>query len=249
MTSAAGDRTGRVAVVSGGSRGLGRELVQRLLADGWSVATFSRKSGDFVERAAADHPDRFWWSPADLEVPEAIRDFMGGVLGRFGRLDLLFNNAGVLHQELLLTMSLQRITSLVTANLVTPMVLAQTSARAMSRSNGGTIVNISSINAVRGHRGVAVYSAAKAGLDGFTRSLAREFGAFNIRVNSVVPGFFDSEMTAGVTPANRERIQRRTPLNRLGETREIADAAMFVASPEASFITGQTIVVDGGITC
>jgi 3-oxoacyl-[acyl-carrier protein] reductase len=94
-----------------------------------------------------------------------------------------------------------------------------------------------------------VYSAAKAGLDGFSRSLARELGPFGIRVNTVVPGFFDSDMTEDVTPQNRERIQRRTPLGRLASVEEIADATLYLCSPRASFITGQTIVVDGGITC
>ncbi len=121
----------------------------------------------------------------------------------------------------------------------------------MTRQGGGQILNISSINAIRGYRGgVAVYAATKAGLDGFSRSLARELGAFNIRVNSLVPGFFDSDMTEEVTERNRERIQRRTPpLGRLGTMNEIADAVLYLISPASSFITGQSIVVDGGITC
>jgi 3-oxoacyl-[acyl-carrier protein] reductase len=225
-------------------------LVERLLADGWCVATFSRTANAFVTGLLASAGDRFTWQEADLADPAGLRDVATAALCRFGRIDLLVNNAGVLPaQELMLTVAPARIASLVTTNLVAPITLTQVCARAMTRQGGGVVVNVSSINAIRGHRGVAVYSAAKAGLDGFSRSLARELGAFNIRVNSVVPGFFDSEMTADVTPENRKRIQGRTPLGRLAELGEIAEVALYLSSPAASFITGQTIVVDGGITC
>jgi 3-oxoacyl-[acyl-carrier protein] reductase len=240
--------TDRVAVVSGGSRGLGGLLVERLLKDGWRVATFSRNTNPFVERLAANAGENFLWQQADLCDPASLREFVAIVRRTFGRVDLLINNAGVLHQELLLTTSVKKIDTLLAANLVAPITLAQACARAMT-GTGGAIVNVSSINAIRGHRGVAVYSAAKAGLDGFSRSLARELGPLNIRVNSVVPGFFDTEMTEDVTENNRERIQRRTPLGRLADINEVADATLFLCSPASSFITGQTLVVDGGITC
>jgi 3-oxoacyl-[acyl-carrier protein] reductase len=119
----------------------------------------------------------------------------------------------------------------------------------MLRQAAGCIVNISSVNAIRGHDGVSVYSATKAALDGFTRSLARELGPRNIRVNSVAPGYFESEMVSGLEPAQKDRIARRTPLRRLARIEEIAAVVYFLASDQASFITGQTLVVDGGITC
>lgn len=241
--------TSHVAVVSGGSRGLGRLLVERLLGDGRCVATFSRTPNTFIDEMSASGRDDFWWQAADLEDPPSLRDFVAGVVRRFRRIDLLINNASVLHQELLLSMPPKKIGALMTSNLVAPITLAQACARTMSRNGGGVMVNVSSINAVRGYRGVAVYSAAKAGLDGFSRSLARELGPLNIRVNSVVPGFFDTDMTAGVTTENRERIRRRTPMGRLADINEIADTTLFLSSPAASFITGQTIIVDGGITC
>lgn len=239
----------RVAVISGGSKGLGRLLVERLLVDGWRVATFSRSANEFVKELQVTAEDRFLWEAADLTEPDSLREFVRTVRRRFGRVDLLINNAALLHQELFLTTSAKQTSTLVAANLVAPITLAHACARSMTKQGGGQILNVSSINAIRGYRGVAVYSATKAGLDGFSRSLARELGAFNIRVNSIVPGFFDSDMTSDVTEQNRERIQRRTPLGRLGDIHEIADAVLYLISPDASFITGQTIVVDGGITC
>jgi 3-oxoacyl-[acyl-carrier protein] reductase len=239
----------RVAVVSGGSRGLGRVLVERLLADDWRVAAFSRTANAFTDRTAEEHPDRFYWQSADLGQPLTMRSFARAVTRRYGRVDLLVNNAGVLHQELFLTTAPKQIEAMVTDNLLSPIMLTQACARLMTRHGGGNIVNVSSINAIRGYRGVSVYAAAKAGLDGFSRSLARELGAFNIRVNSIVPGFFDSEMTEDVTSRNREKIQNRTPLGRLGTVEEIADAILFLTSPRAHFVTGQSLVIDGGITC
>jgi 3-oxoacyl-[acyl-carrier protein] reductase len=239
----------RVAVVSGGSRGLGARLVARLLDDDWCVATFSRTPSAAVEELGRAHPDRFAWTAADLADAPALREVATGAVRRFGGIDLLVNNAAVLRQELFLTVSARRVTELVTANLVAPILLTQACARAMSARGGGQVVNVSSINAVRGHRGVAVYSATKAGLDGLGRALARELGPMGIRVNSVVPGFFDSDMTAGVTDGNRDKIARRTPLGRLGTVDEVVDTVLFVISPGSSFLTGQTIVVDGGITC
>lgn len=238
-----------VAVITGGSRGLGQVLAERLLGDGWRVATFSRSASPFTDEAARKWPDDFWWQQADLADPRSLTDFVAGTASRFQRIDLLVNNAGSLRQELFLTMPADRIADLISVNLMGPVTLTRACTRHMVRLGGGNVVNVSSINAIRGHRGVAVYSAAKAGLDGFARSLARELGAFNIRVNSVVPGFFESDMTSQVTTENMARISRRTPLGRLAKISEIADATLFLCSPASSFITGQTIVVDGGITC
>lgn len=237
-----------VAVVSGGSRGLGRALCKRLLADGWRVATFSRRADEFIEQAREKHGENLYWAPVDMRDLTALRDFVRAAQDRFGRVDLLVNNAGLLHQELFLTTAVTRIEDLVAVNLLAPMVLAQGCARLMTRGGGGVIVNVSSVNAVRGYRGVAAYSAAKAGLEGFGRSLAHELGPLNIRVNTLTPGFFDSDMTADVTDGNRDRIRRRTPLGRFGTVAQIVDAVLFLASPNG-FITGQTLVIDGGITC
>jgi len=246
MTAAS---TAPVALVTGGSKGLGHLIVQHLLDGGYRVGAISRTRSDFIDQTLASHPGDFHWSSVDLGEPDALRSYVKDLVKRFGRIDLLVNNAGVLHQELLLTTPHKQVESLIAVNLVAPIILAQACARAMTRTGGGQIINISSINAIRGYRGVSVYSAAKAGVDGFSRSLARELGPMNIRINSVVPGYFDSDMTNDVTDTNRGRIEGRTPLGRLGTAKEVLAVLAFLISPAASFVTGQTVVVDGGITC
>jgi 3-oxoacyl-[acyl-carrier protein] reductase len=171
------------------------------------------------------------------------------VAERFGRIDVLVNNLGMAVEGVLPTMRTQDIGEAVEVNLTAALVLSQACSRVMLRQGRGCIVNISSVNAVRGHAGVAVYSATKAGLDGLTRSLARELGPRNIRVNSVAPGYFESDMVKGLTEEQKQRIVRRTPLGRLTSAEDVANAIYFLVSEQAAFITGQILVVDGGITC
>lgn len=238
-----------VVIVTGGSRGLGKVLTERFLASGWRVATCSRAGNEFVEQAADEQPESFFHKAVDATDARSVRAFAAECSARFGQLDALVNNAGLLHTELLLTMSPQRMERVLSTNLLAPVLFTQACARLMTPRRRGVIVNVSSISALRGYRGVAVYAAAKAGLEGFTRSAARELGAFNIRVNTVMPGFFDSDMTSVVGDLNRDRIQRRTPLQRLGTAHEMADAILFLTSPSANFVSGHSLVVDGGITC
>ncbi|WP_026423333.1 SDR family NAD(P)-dependent oxidoreductase [Actinokineospora inagensis] len=238
-----------VALVSGGSRGLGRVLVRQLLDDGWRVATFSRTLNDFIADTLRSAGDRFHWASLDAADGDALRGFARDVAARMGGIDLLVNNAAVLHKGLFATMPQVEAVRMVETNLLGPIVLTQACVREMTRTGGGQVVNISSINSRRGYRGVAVYTATKAGLDGFTRALAVELGAFGIRVNSVVPGFFDSELTASVSAEHRERIAKRTPLGAVATAADVAGAVLYLVSPAASAVTGQTLVVDGGISC
>jgi 3-oxoacyl-[acyl-carrier protein] reductase len=231
---------GEVVIVSGGSRGLGLALVRALLHGGKRVATFSRsRTPDIDDLVEADTGGmRFHWENIDSTDTGAVRD-----------IDALINNAGVGNEGLLTLMREEAIEQTIAVNLTGTVVLTQACAKWMIRANRGCIVNISSVNAIRGHQGVAVYSATKAALDGFARSLARELGPRGIRVNSVAPGYFASDMVQNLEATARERIARRTPLGRLAEISDIAGVVEFLVSDRASFITGQTIVVDGGITC
>jgi 3-oxoacyl-[acyl-carrier protein] reductase len=240
----------KVALISGGSRGLGAELVSGLLARQYRVATLSRTKTAFISKMMRAHNRRrFHWDAVDGRDHEALRAFVNEVAERSGRIDVLVNNAGMAMEGVLPTVRASDIAEAVEVNLTAGLVLAQACSRLMLRQRSGCIVNISSVHAIRGHSGVAVYSATKAALDGFTRSLARELGPRNIRVNSVAPGYFESDMVSGMAEEQKQRIARRTPLGRLARIEEVANAVHFLISDQASFITGQTLVVDGGITC
>jgi 3-oxoacyl-[acyl-carrier protein] reductase len=239
-----------VALVTGGSRGLGAELVSGFLARQYAVATLSRTKTAFIEQILrSPRKGNFCRSAVDACDNEALRRYVTRIADRFGRIDVLVNNLGTAVDGVLPTMRTQDISEAVQVNLTAALVLSQACSRVMLRQGRGSIINISSVNAIRGHTGVAVYSATKAGLDGLTRSLARELGPRSIRVNSVAPGYFESEMARGLTEEQMQRIVRRTPLGRLASAQDIANAVYFLVSEQASFITGQILLVDGGITC
>jgi 3-oxoacyl-[acyl-carrier protein] reductase len=243
-------RSRRVALVSGGSRGLGAALVSGFLSRGYAVATLSRTNSEFIMAMLKNEKRRmFFWSAVDIHQHDALRAFVNDVAKRFGRIDVLINNAGIAPEGVLPTMQENDIAEAVQVNLTSAIVLTQAASRVMLRQRSGCVINISSVHAMRGHSGVAVYSATKAALDGLTRSLARELGPRQIRVNSVAPGYFESDMVGHLELAEKSRIARRTPLGRLARIDEIAKAVHFLSSEDASFITGQTLVVDGGITC
>ncbi len=238
----------KVVVISGGSRGLGQALVQDRLDAGDIVATFSRSSNDFIDRLRKADPDgaRFHWEPIEGTDLDGVRTFGMNVMRRYKRIDALVNNAGVGIEGLLTMTSERDIHLALTLNLESVIVLTRTCLKAMIAERHGSILNISSVNALRGHKGLAVYSATKAALLGFTRSLATEVGPQGITVNAIAPGFFESEMVGHLTDAQRARIIRRTPMRAMCTTQDIVDSARFLLSTRA--ITGQTLAVDGGFT-
>lgn len=242
------DRTpARLAVVTGASGGLGSRLARHLLARGWHVDMWSRRRPELSAELLCRYPDAVRWLPVDVTDVSSISTAAKSISGN-PQLELLVNNAGVLHQGLFVTESPDATEQTIQVNLVGALHVTKACARLMLGA-GGVVINISSINAIRGHRGVASYSAAKAGLSGLTSSLARELGADGVRVNTIVPGYFASELSSTVTEDNLERIRRRTPLGRLGTVEDIIPALDYLISPGASFVTGQTLTIDGGLTC
>lgn len=239
-------------VVSGGSRGLGLAIVRDLVDHGYRVATCSRgSSGDLEALREAVGEKRLYWRACQIEVEREVADFFSDVerwVGT-GSLYALVNNAGIARDGIFATFPAVESERIVAVNLMGALRMSRFMLRGLlRRKHGGRIINISSIIGSRGYIGLAAYSASKAGLDGFTRSLAREVGRRQITVNSVAPGYLETEMSTSLERQQKQQIVNRTPLGRLGSVADVVPVVRFLLSPEAGFVTGQTIVIDGGIT-
>jgi 3-oxoacyl-[acyl-carrier protein] reductase len=246
-----GDARQRVALITGGSRGLGAGLVSAFLAAGYAVETCSRSRTELVSAWESD-PDsssRFHFSTVDVSDRAQAERFVKDAVSRRGSVDVLINNAGVARQGVIALFGDDDLDQVVDLNLKGTFYVTRAASRAMLARRSGAIVNISSIIGLSGYRGLSVYAATKAALDGFTRSLARELGSRGITVNSVAPGYLRTEMSHGLDEEQLRQIVRRTPLGRLGEPEDVARMALFLTDPGNSYITGQVFVVDGGLTC
>jgi 3-oxoacyl-[acyl-carrier protein] reductase len=244
----------RHVIVTGGSRGLGLTLVEGLLGEGYRVSTCSRACSDELATLAAApaYADRLRWHPCNLGVASEVEAFVDAAVAWAGpdRLYGLVNNAGIAPEGVLATFPTVAMDQVVQVNLIGAMQMARAALRVLLRApDGGRIINISSIIGLRGYTGLAAYSATKAGLDGLTRALAREVGRRGITVNSVAPGYLSTEMSSSLTQRQQEQIVNRTPLGRLGMPADVFPVVRFLLGDEAGFVTGQTIVVDGGISC
>jgi 3-oxoacyl-[acyl-carrier protein] reductase len=240
----------RVVIVTGGSRGLGAGIARSFLEAGNRVAICARSMTPQVDEwlAAADTAERLLFVPADLSKVDEADAFVKAVVDRWGRIDVLVNNAGVARDGILGLFSDADIDTVVDLNLKGTLYVTRQVSRRMLARRSGSIVNISSIVGLSGYRGLAVYSATKAALDGLTRALARELGPRGITVNGVAPGYLRTEMSHGLDEAQLGQIVRRTPAGRLGEPDDIARVVQFLTDPMNTYLTGQVIVVDGGLT-
>ncbi|CAM2011343.1 SDR family NAD(P)-dependent oxidoreductase [Acanthopleuribacter pedis] len=239
----------KTILISGGSRGLGAAMVADSLEHGHRVITFSRRASDDLKRLGDAFGERLVWEALDATDTDAVTHFVKRMIADHGRIDALVNNAAVSLEQLFPLTSPEAVERTLTINLTACMVLTQLVSRNMLAHSAGNIINIGSILGSRGYKGTAVYSATKAALEGFTRSLARELGSRGIRVNCIAPGFIETDMTEGLDPKQRRQIERRTPLGRLGRVEDVLGLLRFLLSEDAAFMTGQVLVVDGGLTC
>ena len=242
----------RNVMVTGASRGIGLAIAAKLAASGYAVIAVARKESDEVRAAAAvaaqEKQGAIHFRACDLSQTAALAEFVGAVRKDLGAIYGLVNNAGLGTAGVLTMMRDEQIEALVRLNTLTPMLLSKYVLRSMMVERAGRIVNISSIVASTGYAGLSVYSATKSSLVGFTRSLAREVGQLGITVNTVAPGFVDTEMTHELTGGQREQIMRRSALRRMAEPGDIADSVEFLLSEKARNITGVTLTVDAGNT-
>jgi 3-oxoacyl-[acyl-carrier protein] reductase len=238
----------RNVVVTGGSRGLGLHISKRLAASGFRVIAVARSESAALQEAIAASEGAIKFRPFDLTELTAIPDFIKSLRRDTGPIYGLVNNAGLGTAGVLANMPDTAIARLIALNLTAPTTLTKYVVRSMMTGGAGRIVNISSVTAYTGYDGLSVYSATKAAMLGFTRSLARELGPLGITVNAVAPGFIDTEMTSDLTESHRAQIARRSALRRMAEPDDVAAAVDFLFGESARNITGTTMTVDAGNT-
>ena len=242
---------GKVALITGGSRGIGRATAVRLARDGSRIAL--NYKGNAAAAEEAKHLVELTGSTAALiqgdvsQDGEAERVMKEALEFGGGRLDILVNNAGITRDNLLLRMSAEEWDAVLDLNLRGTFLITKAAMRPMMKQRAGRIVNVSSVAGLVGNAGQANYSAAKAGVIGFTKTVAREMASRNITVNAVAPGFVPTDLTAVLPQEVRDALLKQIPLGRFGAAEDIANAIAFLASDDAAYITGQVLVVDGGM--
>lgn len=238
------------ALVTGGSRGIGKEIVLALLREGVQVVFFSRKESEFfpqMEETARQAGTSVQWKQVDVASEEAVSTAVNAVLSELDGLDILVNNAGITRDGLVFRMSLEDWDTVLRVNLTSAFLVCRLVARDMAKRRTGSIINLSSVVGLGGNAGQTNYAASKAGLIGFSKSLAKEVASRGVRVNAIAPGFIDTDMTAGLPEKAREAMLGQIPLRRIGRPEEIAAVVVFLAGDNSSYVTGQVLRVDGGM--
>jgi len=239
----------KVAIVTGGSRGIGKAIAVRLAAEGARVVvTATTKEG--AEKAAEEirqsggQATAFEVNVAEVKQVEAL---MKGTFEQFGALHILVNNAGITRDNLVMRMSDEDWNAVITTNLTGTFNCMRAASKIMMKQRSGKIINITSVVALMGNKGQANYSAAKAGIIGLTKSVARELASRNVQINAVAPGFILTDLTAGLPEAAKTAMLQTIPLERVGTSEDVAGVVAFLASADADYITGQVLNVDGGM--
>jgi 3-oxoacyl-[acyl-carrier protein] reductase len=240
------DLSGRTALVTGSTRGIGRAIAQRLAGAGARVAVVGRDRSRAEEVAAAVGRDAAGFA-CDVADVASVTALVEGVEKAFGQIDILVNNAGLTRDNILFRLKDDDWDAVLDANLRGAFVAIRAASRGMMKRRWGRIINIASVVGITGNKGQANYAASKAGLIGLTKSVAKELASRNILINAVAPGFIETDMTGAMTPEARAALSGQIPLERLGSPEDVAGAVAFLASDLASYITGQVLVVDGGL--
>jgi 3-oxoacyl-[acyl-carrier protein] reductase len=242
---------GRVAIVTGGGRGIGRAIAVRLAEEGAKVAISYRTNDAAAEETAEKVREagrECELIKGDVSSPADVEALIKGVAASFGRLDVLVNNAGITRDNLMMRMKEDEFDEVLRTNLKGTYLCTRAALRPMVRARWGRIVNISSVVGLVGNAGQANYAASKAGIIGFTKSVAREVAQRGITANAIAPGYVETELTGTLPDAVKDQIRAQVPTGRFGEPEEVAEVVAFLAGEAAGYVTGQTIAVDGGMT-
>jgi 3-oxoacyl-[acyl-carrier protein] reductase len=239
--------TNKKALITGASRGLGRAITERFLAEGAEVWGLGTKEPMDLPDRLAKAGGKFHWISADLGSLNTVEGIIEGALKEAGGFDILVNNAGITRDNLSFRMTLEDFQKVLDVNLSAAFLVARTVGRDMIRRKTGSIINMSSVVGIHGNGGQANYAASKAGLIGITKSLAQEVASRGVRVNALAPGFIVSDMTGALPEGAKEKLLEHIPLKRMGTGEDVAEAALFLASDGAAYITGQVLAVDGGM--
>jgi 3-oxoacyl-[acyl-carrier protein] reductase len=242
---------GRVAVVTGGGRGIGRAIAARLAGEGAELAISYRSDAAAAEESAEEVRRagvRCELFKGDISSPGDVEGLFKGVSDAFGRVDILVNNAGTTRDSLIVRMKEEEFDEVLRTNLKGTYLCTRGALRPMVRARWGRIVNVSSVVGLVGNAGQANYAASKAGIIGFTKSVAREVALRGITVNAVAPGYVETELTGSLPENVKEQIREQVPMGRFGSVEEVAEVVAFLVGEGAGYVTGQTVAVDGGMT-
>ncbi|MCB0519320.1 MAG: 3-oxoacyl-[acyl-carrier-protein] reductase [Lewinellaceae bacterium] len=243
----------KTAIVTGGSRGIGAAIVKKFAAEGAHVAfTFlssEEKANALAAELSSAHGVKVRAYRSDASNYAQAEQLVADVLKEFGTVDVLVNNAGITRDNLMLRMTEEQWDQVINTNLKSIFNLTKHTLRPMLKAKGGSIINISSIVGVGGNAGQANYAASKAGVFGFTKSIAKEVGSRNIRCNAVAPGFIETEMTEALDDKTKESYLANIPLKRFGKGEEVADVCVFLGSDMSAYVSGQTVSVCGALSC